>query len=78
MNQLILNQIEFVCQAAAEDRTLSRIGLRAAIEGALRIQDRETRHACAEAVAALAVTRELELFVPLITANQVIMNAQAI
>lgn len=44
----------------------------------LREQDRDTRHACAEALCAVPVTRGLELMVPFSAAQSAVMNTCAI
>lgn len=49
--------------------------LRCTILTALKEQDAATRHACAEAVSALAETRELRLFVDFNAAHRACMNA---
>jgi hypothetical protein len=53
--------------------------LREAIESALKFQDRDTRHACAEALLNCPpITRGTELLLPFHAAHQACMNAHAV
>jgi hypothetical protein len=62
-----------VCHAPGNEAIL-----REAIESALKYQDRDTRHACAEALTNLPITRGLELLVPFNAAQEACMNARAV